>query len=169
MTTEPNMTCRDVQRALPAYLHRELPPSQRGQVARHLAGCIQCGAHYQAQREIARRLEATVPLIGRGTEAGRFEQMWRGIAAQIAARRRQISMTNLVTSGAALMVVLLLALAWAPTASQAWVPTQPTAIRGDTRSTPVAVAFSSEDTSPATLMPPLQSNYAPAVGATDEP
>ncbi|MBK8026510.1 MAG: hypothetical protein IPK19_35265 [Chloroflexi bacterium] len=95
--------------------------------------------------------------------------MAREIASQIALRRRQIDTRKLMTSGAALLAVVLLAMAWTPMTSVASVPTQPIAAEKEPFSTPVAAVFLLESDAQATLTPPLLGNYAPGADATDEP
>lgn len=175
------MNCRQTRRALPAYINRELKPRARARVARHLTTCSACDAEYSASRMVSRELRATLPLVG-SVESGRFEIMWREIAAQLAAAPRpMISTQRWATTMVALLVGIVLALAWSPRTSVAGVPTPPTAVRvaASDAGTPVALIMAvrpafhrigdSRVSVAATQTPRLQSNYAPAAGATDTP
>lgn len=169
---KPRLNCRQTRRALSAYVTGELNPRRRALVAQHLLTCESCDAIYQAQKQVSRELAASVPLVGKGSESGRFELMWREITAQIAvAPRPKISAQRLATGVTALLVGVIVALAWSPREADAGIPTPPTAVEGVAAGgTPVAVAFSPEQAeASATQTPPLKSNYAPLAGATDTP
>lgn len=174
--------CRQTRRMLPAYLNGELKPRARARVARHLTICAACDAEYSVSRMVSRELHSTLPLVGGGSESGRFEIMWRGIAAQLAAAPRpMISTQRWATTMVALLVGIVLALAWSPRTSIAGVPTPPTAVRiaASDAGTPVALVLAVRPafhrigevrvSIAATQTPRLQSNYAPAAGATDTP
>jgi anti-sigma factor RsiW len=174
-----SMNCRQTRRVLPAYLNGELKPRARARVARHLATCDTCDAVYSAERMVSRELRSTLPLVGGGSESGRFEVMWRGIAAQLAAAPRPvISTQRWATTMVALLVGIVLALAWSPRTSVAGVPTPPTAVRiaASDAGTPVALILAVRpafqrigDSVEVTQTPRLQGNYAPVAGATDTP
>jgi predicted anti-sigma-YlaC factor YlaD len=81
------MTCHECQKHLVGYIHNELKPHLRRRVAYHLDDCPACYAVYGRQRELARELQLTIPLIGRG-DTPRFDHVWASIQIEMNQPRR---------------------------------------------------------------------------------
>ncbi len=101
------LTCEQCQSKLVAYLHRELDPLERRQVARHLDTCETCYALYLQEYELAQNLGEIVPLIGQGRQP-RFDRMWSAIQQDIAHPRRAVKRYPAHFGLAALAVTIML-------------------------------------------------------------
>jgi anti-sigma factor RsiW len=177
-----SFSCHDCRAHLAGYIHRELPPKTRQRVAAHLNGCSACYKLYAQQRDLARELSASLPLIGRAGDS-RLDRIWSAVQDGMAQPASVPRRHSLHYSIVALALVLVLIAPWlltaprlSPTGARVALalPTQPTPqVQIAPAETPAvsaaltAAAGTPEDT--ADRVPPIQSNYAPPPGATDTP
>ncbi|MCC6803068.1 MAG: zf-HC2 domain-containing protein [Anaerolineae bacterium] len=158
-------TCRQCRALLPGYIHRELSPRQRARVSRHMSACAECYAVYAAQRQLVQELAASVPRIGSG--APRLDKMRAAVMAEMAAPPRPKRRVNQARySVVALALVVAVLLPWSMRAHSFSLPTLPQPEAVTPQGTAVVAIMPTEA---ATLTATLQSNYAPAPGATETP
>jgi anti-sigma factor RsiW len=75
------LTCRDCQSHLTAYLHGEVTPKMRRQIAQHLRQCPQCDALYASQRDLSQELAFALPRLGQ-PDAGQLQRIWGAVQAE---------------------------------------------------------------------------------------
>ncbi len=78
-----NIRCRFTRVWLDSYIRRELPAVPRAHVARHLQGCPQCQAYYEARAKEIRALTDDLGALGRPRRP-RLEAIWRGVQHDLA-------------------------------------------------------------------------------------
>lgn len=100
------MHCWKVQSRLVAYIHAELEPQERHQVARHLEDCERCYAAYLQQLGLTRELEQTVPLMGAGHRPD-FRRVWSAVQTEAVRVRTASRPESLHYALAALIVAAL--------------------------------------------------------------
>ncbi len=156
-------TCRQCRALLPGYIQRELTPEQRERVSRHLTACADCYVAYVEQRDMIRELAISLPRVG--SDQPRLDRIRAGVMAELAHPKppphRYPTRYGLVAL--ALVMALLLPMTFHSYAAE--LPTQP---RPETV-TPQGTGAAATPTETVTLTATLQSNYAPAPGATDTP
>lgn len=99
--------CKKCESDLVAYLHHELPPAKRQQVARHLDECERCYAIYLQQQDLTQNLTRVVPLIGQGQKAT-FDRVWKAVQQDIQEPRRAVRPYHTRYGVAALAAVFML-------------------------------------------------------------
>lgn len=162
------ITCRTCRNHLPAYLHRELPPKLRAEVAEHLQDCDACYALSVQQRDLSNDLSRSLPAFG--SPVSGLDRIWSAVQADMAQSRREPEVLEKVRySIVALIFVLALLLPWTVRGQRLTLPTPPTPAVSTPRGTPVGVAFAPYTITFSSLTPPIQSNNAPELGATDTP
>jgi anti-sigma factor RsiW len=72
------LACKKCQSNLVAYLHHELTPIQRRQVARHLDECERCYAMYLQEQDLAQNLRQLIPLVGQERKLV-LDRVWTAI------------------------------------------------------------------------------------------
>ena len=78
------MRCRDVQELLSAHLDGELEGARAAEVTEHTDSCPACAAEVQRLSALDGMLrDALFQPAEIAEEAGRFDQLWEGIAAEI--------------------------------------------------------------------------------------
>jgi anti-sigma factor RsiW len=104
-------TCNDCRSHLIGYLHQQLSPRKRRQVAQHLQSCAACYADYIAQRDLARELTSSVPALGQPA-APDLSRVWIAIQRDMSrsdpVRRRYLGHYGI----ACLILALTLLLPW---------------------------------------------------------
>lgn len=168
-----SLSCRDCRSHLAGYIHRELPPKTRERVARHVNQCPACYRLYAEQRDLARELSISLPLVGRAGDT-RLDRIWSAVQVEMAApsalpRRRSLhySVVALLLALALIAPAMLAAPRLMPSGARVAlaVPTQP---RPDVLIMPAETPTVSAALT-AAAQPSIQSNYAPAAGVTDTP
>ncbi len=104
------ISCKQCQRHLVTYIHRELSPKQHRKVAEHLDHCETCFALYLGHKRMANELRRVVPLVGNG-RAPTFDRVWA--AARLDAARRTNNYYPLRYGMAMLAVTFLLLIPFA--------------------------------------------------------
>lgn len=158
-------SCRQCRALLPGYINRELTPKQRARVSRHLSACAECYGAYIEQRQLVNELFTSVPRIG-GTPAP-LDKIRVAVMAEMAAppvRPQRLNQARY--SMVALALVIALLLPWSMRAHSFSLPTLPQPEAVTPQGTAVVAVMPTEA---ATLTATLQSNYAPAPGATETP
>src|SRR5687767_15006149 len=74
--------CGECRLHLVAFLHGDVSPLLRRQVARHLDHCPDCYGLYLQELDLMRDLKREVPRIGAGHQP-RFDQVWAAIQQDI--------------------------------------------------------------------------------------
>lgn len=161
-------SCRQCRALLPGYIARELSPTQRAHVSRHLTSCAECYVAYVEQRHLVQELAASVPRIGSAVLAAqppRLDKIRAAVMAEMAAPARPKGRLDRARYGAvALVLMFTVLLPWSMRTRSFALPTPPEAVVP--QGTAVAAALPTET---ATLTATLQSNYAPMPGATEAP
>lgn len=101
------ITCRECQKHLIAYLHRDLPAWGTRQVAAHLDHCPACRFQYERERQLADELRHIVPSLGQQVRPPAFDQVW---AAMRRDPMRPLGSQYSLQYGMAMLVVTLLLL-----------------------------------------------------------
>jgi Putative zinc-finger len=81
------LACKKCQAKLVAFIHHELTPTQRRQVALHLDSCETCYAIYVQQQDLAQNLAQMLPHIGQGQQA-QYDRVWAAVQQNIVQPRR---------------------------------------------------------------------------------
>jgi anti-sigma factor RsiW len=150
---------------LPGYVARELSPKQRARVSRHLNACAECYGVYVKQRQLMQELASSVPRIG--VDPPRLDRIRAAVMAEMMTPTRprgRIDQARYSVVALALMIAVLLP--WSMRAYPFGLPTPPQPETLTPQGTAVVAAL---PTDTATLTATLQSNYAPAPGATETP
>lgn len=157
------ISCRVCREHLSGYVSRELPTALRTQVAAHIDSCDACYAQYAQMREVSSELARTLPTLG----TPRMDKMWAAVESDLRHPRRETPRIDQVRYSV-IVIVLLIAflMPWTLRAQQSELPTPPTPAAGTPLGTPVAAVLVKVNDA---VTPPLQSNYAPSMGATDSP
>jgi anti-sigma factor RsiW len=117
-----------VEHLLIAYIHDELPPHLRARVSRHVQHCDWCYAALRREEDLARLLQAEMPVVGTPTR-GQLNRLLPGILAEVTPRPAPRSSFRGAGFAVALVVTLLVALfvpaLSAPRAVASYAPSQP--------------------------------------------
>ena len=158
-------SCRQCRALLPGYINRELSPRQRARVSRHLSACAECYGVYVEQRQLVQELQASVPRIGGNPP--RLDKIRAAVMAEMAAPVRPRQRFNQARySVVAFALVIAVLLPWSMRAHSFSLPTLPQPEANTPQGTAIVAVMPTEA---ATLTATLQSNYAPAPGATETP
>jgi anti-sigma factor RsiW len=166
-----NISCQRCQLQLIAYLNRELRPSMRERMARHLDTCPICYARFMQESQLASELQQEMPLVGRGQTPG-FDQVWSAFQRGGRGSSARSSFTQSIRYGwavlaAAVMLVIPMTMG-AQRVTLASAPTQPSPMQIAQQSTPSGRPLDFEQTVPAPA--PLQTPEAqPALVARPLP
>lgn len=143
-----SLSCRACQSRLLDYIHEDLSPELRRQVARHLQTCKDCHERYREQETVARDLSLFVPLIGQSHQPD-FAGIFANIQSDMNRPRPTVSLSP-ARYGLALAALMLAFLVPLMLGSQrltlASPPTQPEAVTLITPSASSTAPTSSETT-----------------------
>jgi anti-sigma factor RsiW len=181
VTTRKTRSCAATRRHLTAYIQHELATEQRRLVAAHFDHCDACYALYRQQRDLARELGQTLPLLGR-PDRRRLTQMWtavqgglsRPLASPLQRDPARLGIAALILIGALTLPILIrqqhlsLSLPLPPTPA---ILVQETENLASNAATAVAGLPISLTGPTAAVTPPAGPNYAPPTdfGVTDTP
>lgn len=128
-----------------AYLNRELRPSMRERMARHLDNCPTCYVRMMQESQFAAELQQEIPLVGSGY-APEFERVWMAFQR---GSSTSSSVTQSIRYGWAVLVVLVMLVIPMTMGAQrvtlASAPTQPSPIQIVHQSTPSGTPLDSEE------------------------
>src|SRR5258707_8731544 len=103
-----------VYHLITAYVHHQLQPEQAERVLRHVRVCPECSAALDRERQLARDIATTMPLIGRprrGQYQDRLARLWPAIWLEFRtsprARGFQRAQNWLPSYSLALMIIML--------------------------------------------------------------
>lgn len=152
------IACRYCRAHLDTYLAGELAAPARRRVAAHLDRCPACYSIYAQQRDLARELRQTLPVVGHAS-APDFGQVWLHVQAELPRGSGHPLPYGLV----ALLVALLLVVPFTMGHRDvpAALPTQPAPQLTSADATPTRA----DATSQATAVPRVSAQTAPAAGA----
>lgn len=162
------ITCRTCREHLPGYFDRDLSPKLRAEVAEHLQNCDACYAASVQQRDLSRELARSLPTLG--SPVSGLDRIWSAVQADMAQPRREPELLEKARySVVALIFIIALLLPWTVRGHRLALPPPPTPAISTPKGTPVGVAFAPYTITFSSLTPPIQSNNAPELGATDTP
>src|SRR5260221_1370858 len=98
-----------VDHLLTAYVHRQLPRTQRDRVALHVRLCAECRESLEREQQLAREISRTMPFIGR-PRRGQLARLWPAIWIEF---RTPNSRTRQWLPSYSLAVAILVACAFA--------------------------------------------------------
>lgn len=101
--------CRFTRSHLSAYVDGSLHPARRRRVAAHLDHCDACYARYAQQRDLQRKLQRELPLMGQGTLPD-FDRLWTGISPELPAPQSSRPAQPQFRYGLAVLVMVVLLL-----------------------------------------------------------
>lgn len=143
-----NISCQRCQTQMIAYLNRELRPSMRERMARHLDTCPVCYARLMQESQLAAELQQEIPLVGRGHTPG-FDQVWSAFRRDARTSSARSSFTQSIRYGwAVLAVAVMLVIPMTMGAQQvtlASAPTQPSPMQIAQQSTPSGTPLDGEE------------------------
>ena len=117
-----------VEHLLSTYIHDELPPHLRARVSRHVQHCDRCYAALRREEDLARLLQAELPLLG-APSRGQLNRLLPGILAEVNPRPAPHNGFRGAGFALALVVTLLVALfvptLTGPRAVADYLPNQP--------------------------------------------
>jgi anti-sigma factor RsiW len=147
-----NISCQGCQSQLIAYLNRELRPSMRERMARHLDTCPTCYARFMQESQLASELQQGIPLVGRALTPS-FDQVWSAFRRGGRGSSTRSSTSQSIRYGwAMLAVAVMLVIPMTMGAQQvtlASAPTQPSPMQIAQKSTPSGTPLDFEETIPA--------------------
>lgn len=102
-----NMRCRFTRIWLDSYIRRELHAAPRAHVARHLSGCPQCRARYEARVRAIRALSADLAAVGRPRRP-RLEAIWQDVQRDLAQPAPVVTVSPVRTALALTAVLMMI-------------------------------------------------------------
>jgi hypothetical protein len=76
------ITCSECQTHLLAFLHHDVNPLLRRQLARHLDHCPRCYATYRSELDLMQNLAHELPLMGARNQPD-FNAIWKSVQTEI--------------------------------------------------------------------------------------
>ncbi len=160
------VNCRECRSNLVAYLHRELSPARRREIALHLDTCQGCYAAYIEQRDLSHELAQILPRLGNAS-APHFERVWNAFQAERAGGRTPDAAYPARYGLAALLFMLALLFPWSLNRGEiimAAPPTQPSPALQTITATPGVARPAAVSQTPGAAP-----HQAPLVDATSTP
>jgi anti-sigma factor RsiW len=166
----PPLNCRDCRALLPRYLDRDLPRTDRSQVAAHLDSCARCHAEYGRLRRLHTDLSADLPGLGR-LDPNRASLLWQAVQGELRAPRRadwpigQRRMSALIALLACALVLPWLLSPGRLSARSLPLPPTPAALDGQVTDAPAATDTQAALPVMLQITPPSRPEYAPTQAA----
>lgn len=104
-----NYKCRYCKARMQAFIHGELDLKARRRVAQHLDECPLCYKEHLQKRELADKLAARVPLLGK-SKPPQLQKIWNAVQRDLQPRPKQHQVPSARYGVAALILVVAMLL-----------------------------------------------------------